>query len=53
MTAQPHLRAVPDPPEADQFDLLETAGVSTLKRILPVLLGLLVLVVLVRRRRHR
>jgi carbon monoxide dehydrogenase subunit G len=53
VTAQPHLRAVPDPPEAEPIDLLQTAGVPTLKRFLPLLLGLVVLVVLLRRRRHR
>lgn len=53
VTAQPHLRAVPDPPEAEPIDLMGTAGVPTLKRVLPLLLGLVVLVVVLRRRRHR
>ncbi len=47
--ARPHLRAVPDEP----IDLLETAGVPVLKRVLPIVLALAVLVFLLRRRRHR
>jgi carbon monoxide dehydrogenase subunit G len=50
---QQHLRAVPDPPD-DAIDLLGTAGVPVLKRALPLVLGLAVLVlVIVRLRRHR
>ncbi|ROP38801.1 SRPBCC family protein [Saccharothrix texasensis] len=50
-TAKPHLRAVPDEP----IDLVGTAGVPVLKRVLPVLAGLLVVALLVRglRGRHR
>jgi MYXO-CTERM domain-containing protein len=54
VTAQPHLRAVPDPPEDEAIDLLETAGGPALKRLIPLLVGVVVLVlVLRRRRRHR
>jgi carbon monoxide dehydrogenase subunit G len=50
---QQHLRAVPDPPD-DAIDLLGTAGGPVLKRALPLVLGLAVLVlVIVRLRRHR
>ncbi|MBB5807311.1 carbon monoxide dehydrogenase subunit G [Saccharothrix ecbatanensis] len=47
--ARPRLHAVPDEP----IDLLDTAGVPVLKRVLPVVAGLLVLVLLVRRLRGR
>ncbi len=39
-------------PSADAIDLLETAGAPVLKRVAPVALGLLVLVLLVRRLRR-
>ncbi|ONI90534.1 carbon monoxide dehydrogenase [Saccharothrix sp. ALI-22-I] len=48
-TTRPRLHAVPDEP----IDLLDTAGVPVLKRVLPVVAGLLVLVLLVRRLRGR
>jgi uncharacterized protein len=48
-TARPRLHAVPDEP----IDLVDTAGVPVLKRVLPVAAGLLVLVLLVRRLRGR
>jgi carbon monoxide dehydrogenase subunit G len=50
-TARPHLRAVPDEP----IDLIDTAGVPVLKRVLPVVAGLLAVALLVRglRGRHR
>jgi carbon monoxide dehydrogenase subunit G len=48
-TARPRLHAVPDEP----IDLLDTAGAPVLKRVLPVVAGLLVLVLLVRRLRGR
>ncbi|WP_433267806.1 SRPBCC family protein [Actinosynnema sp. CS-041913] len=47
--ARPRLHAVPDEP----IDLLETARVPVLKRVLPFALALAVLVFLLRRRRHR
>ncbi|KOX22647.1 carbon monoxide dehydrogenase [Saccharothrix sp. NRRL B-16348] len=49
--AKPHLRAVPDEP----LDLLDKAGAPVLKRVLPVVAGLLVVALLVRRLcgRHR
>ncbi|XVS64950.1 SRPBCC family protein [Actinosynnema sp. CA-299493] len=49
--AKPHLRVVPDEP----IDLVGTAGVPVLKRVLPVLAGLLAVALLVRglRGRHR
>ncbi|MFD7653698.1 SRPBCC family protein [Actinosynnema sp. NPDC059797] len=49
--SRPHLRAVPDEP----LDLIDTAGVPVLKRALPVVLGVVALVLLVRglRGRHR
>lgn len=49
--ARPRLHAVPDEP----IDLLDTAGLPVLKRVLPVAVGLLVLVLIVRglRGRHR
>ncbi|WP_158848399.1 SRPBCC family protein [Saccharothrix deserti] len=46
---RPRLHAVPDEP----IDLLDTAGVPVLKRVLPIAAGLLVLVLLVRRLRGR
>ncbi|MFD0204741.1 MULTISPECIES: SRPBCC family protein [Saccharothrix] len=48
-TARPHLRAVPDEP----LDLLDTAGAPVLKRVLPLVAGLLVVALLVRRLRGR
>ncbi|GAB2988230.1 SRPBCC family protein [Saccharothrix stipae] len=50
-TARPHLRAVPDEP----IDLVGTAGVPVLKRVLPIVAGLLAVALLVRglRGRHR
>ena len=52
---QQHLRAVPDQAEeAEAIDLLGTAGVPVLKRVLPLALGLVVLVLVITRlRRHR
>jgi uncharacterized protein len=50
--ARPHLRAVPDEPR-EPLDLLDTAGAPLLKRVLPVVAGLLVLALLVRRLRGR
>ncbi|MFC6091866.1 SRPBCC family protein [Saccharothrix lopnurensis] len=49
--SRPHLRAVPDEP----LDLIDTAGVPVLKRVLPVVVGAVALVLLVRglRGRHR
>ncbi|NUS63693.1 MAG: SRPBCC family protein [Saccharothrix sp.] len=47
--ARPHLRAVPDEP----LDLLDAAGAPLLKRALPVVAGLLVVALLVRRLRGR
>jgi uncharacterized protein len=55
-TAAPSAQVAPEPrPTSDAIDLLDTAGVPVLKRVLPVLVGLLVGVVLwrlVRRRRR-
>jgi uncharacterized protein len=48
-SARPHLRAVPDEP----LDLIDTARVPVLKRVLPVAAGLLVVALLVRRLRGR
>lgn len=48
-TTRPRLHAVPDEP----IDLLDSARVPVLKRVLPVVAGLLVLVLLVRRLRGR
>ncbi|MBB5956559.1 carbon monoxide dehydrogenase subunit G [Saccharothrix tamanrassetensis] len=48
-SARPRLRAVPDEP----IDLVETAGVPVLKRVLPFAIALAALVFLIRRRRHR
>ncbi|WP_447005395.1 SRPBCC family protein [Saccharothrix isguenensis] len=48
-TARPGLHAVPDEP----IDLLDTAGLPVLKRVLPIAAGLLVLVLVVRRFRGR
>ncbi|MCE6994156.1 hypothetical protein LZG04_04920 [Saccharothrix sp. S26] len=49
--ARPHLRAVPDEP----LDPVDPAGAPVLKRVLPVLAGLVVVALLVRgfRGRHR
>ncbi|MCC8247873.1 SRPBCC family protein [Saccharothrix luteola] len=49
--AKPHLRAVPDEP----IDLVDAAGAPVLKRVLPVVAGLLAVALLVRglRGRHR
>lgn len=46
---KPQLRIVPDEP----VDLLETARTPLLKRVLPVAAALVVLVLLLRRKRHR
>jgi uncharacterized protein len=49
---QQHLRVVPDEPEP--IDLIGTAGVPVLKRLVPVLVvALVVIFVVLRRRRHR
>ncbi|MCG8924296.1 hypothetical protein [Lentzea sp. CC55] len=51
MAQQQHLRVVPDEP----IDLIDTAGVPVLKRVLPVAAAVLavVLLVVLRRRRQR
>jgi carbon monoxide dehydrogenase subunit G len=52
---QQHLRAVPDrTDDEDAFDLIGTAGVPVLKRVLPLVLGAVLLVLVISRlRRHR
>lgn len=56
-TTRPRLHAVPDEPDepGEPIDLIGTAGVPVLKRVLPVVAGLLLLALLVRglRGRHR
>ncbi|KAA2248881.1 carbon monoxide dehydrogenase [Solihabitans fulvus] len=53
-SARPELRVVsPRQPDAEPLDLLRTAGSPVLRRVGPVLVALLVLVVLWRRRRRR
>ncbi|GAA5145565.1 SRPBCC family protein [Pseudonocardia eucalypti] len=49
--ASPRLATAPEPTrsEVDAIDLLDTAGAPVLKRLAPVLLGLLVLFILIRR----
>lgn len=52
--ASPRLATAPEPTrsEVDAIDLLDTAGAPVLKRLAPVLLGLLVLFLLIRRIRR-
>ncbi|RKT52288.1 hypothetical protein [Saccharothrix australiensis] len=48
-SARPRLRAVPDEP----IDQVEPARPPVLKRVLPIAVVLIALVLLLRRRRHR
>jgi carbon monoxide dehydrogenase subunit G len=51
--AKPGPRKITAPAEAEAIDLLDYAGPSVAKRLIPAVIGLIVLILLLRRLRHR
>jgi carbon monoxide dehydrogenase subunit G len=50
---QPTARVISQAREAEPIDLLDVAGESIVKRLVPVIAGLVLLLLILRRRRHR